>query len=51
MKLSPKITYDNLANILHVSRMTISGDIYLLRINGKLTRDGVDFDGKWIVIE
>lgn len=51
MKLSPKITYDNLANILHVSRMTISRDINLLRTNGKLTRDGDDFGGKWIVIE
>ena len=51
MKLTPKITYDNLANILHVSRMTISRDINLLRANGKLTRDGDDYGGKWIVTE
>lgn len=51
MKLTPKITYDNLANILHVSRMTVSRDINLLRANGKLTRDGDDFGGKWIVTE
>ena len=51
MKLNPKVTTENLANILHVSRMTISRDINLLRTNGKLTRDGDDFGGKWIVIE
>ena len=51
MKLNPKVTTENLANILHVSRMTISRDINLLRANGKLTRDGDDFGGKWIVTE
>ena len=38
MRLTPKITMDNLANILHVSRMTISRDINHLRANGKLKR-------------
>ena len=39
MRLTPKITMDNLVNILHVSRMTISRDINLLRANGKLRRE------------
>lgn len=51
MKLNPKITTENLANILHVSRMTISRDINLLRANNKVERDGDDYGGKWIVIE
>ena len=40
MRLTPKITMDNLVNILHVSRMTISRDINLLRARGKLRREG-----------
>ena len=51
MKLSPKITTDYLANTLNVSRRTIQRDIDVLRANGKLTRDGDDYGGKWIVIE
>ena len=51
MKLNPKITTENLASILHVSRMTISRDINLLRANNKVERDGDDYGGKWIVIE
>lgn len=39
MRLTPKITMDNLVNILHVSRMTISRDINLLRARGKLRRE------------
>ena len=51
MKLDKKITYENLANILHVSRMTISRDINFLRSQNKLMREGGDYDGCWIVIE
>jgi ATP-dependent DNA helicase RecG len=51
MKLDKKITYDNLVNILHVSRMTISRDINLLRSHNRLVREGGDYDGRWIVIE
>ena len=51
MKLDKKITYDNLVNILHVSRRTIARDIDLLRSQNKLMREGGDYDGKWIVIE
>ena len=47
MRLTPKITMDNLVNILHVSRMTISRDINLLRANGKLRREGDDRSGRW----
>ena len=50
MKLDKKITTENLANILHVSRMTISRDINLLRSRNRLTRDGDDFGGSWRVI-
>lgn len=51
MRLTPKITMDNLVNILHVSRMTISRDINLLRARGKLRREGDDRSGRWVVIE
>ena len=51
MKLDKKITTDNLANILHVSRRTVARDIDLLRSQYKLRRDGGDYDGSWIVIE
>lgn len=51
MKLDKKITYDNLANILHVSRKTIARDIELLRSQNKLMREGEDHGGSWIVIE
>ena len=46
MKLDKKITTENLANILHVSRMTISRDINLLRSRNRLTRDGDDIVAK-----
>ena len=51
MKLDKKITYDNLANVLHVSRMTVSRDINLLRSQNRLMREGGDYDGIWIVNE
>ena len=51
MRLTPKITMDNLVNILHVSRRTIARDIKFLRANGKLRRDGDDRSGRWVVIE
>ena len=51
MKLDKKITTDNLANILHVSRRTIARDIDLLRSQNRLMREGGDYDGCWIVIE
>jgi predicted HTH transcriptional regulator len=51
MKLDKKITYDNLANILHVSRMTISRDINSLRSQNRLMREGGDYNGIWIVNE
>ena len=50
MKLDKKITYDSLANILHVSRMTIARDIDLLRSQNKLIREGEDHGGSWVVI-
>ena len=51
MKLDRKITTDNLANILHVSRRTIARDIDLLRSQNRLMREGGDYDGSWIVLE
>jgi predicted HTH transcriptional regulator len=50
MRLDKKITYDNLANILHVSRMTISRDIDHLRSQNKLMREGEDHGGTWVVL-
>ena len=51
MRLTPTVTMNNLANILHVSRMTISRDIRLLRSMGKLARERDDRSGRWVVIE
>ena len=50
MKLDKKITYDNLANILHVSRMTIARDIDLLRSQNRLMREGDDHGGSWVIL-
>jgi ATP-dependent DNA helicase RecG len=50
MKLDKKITTDNLANILHVSRRTIARDIDLLRSQNKLMREGEDHGGIWVVL-
>ena len=50
MKLDKKITYDNLANILHVSRMTVARDIELLRSQNRLMREGEDHGGSWVVL-
>lgn len=51
MRLTPTVTTNNLANILHVSPRTISRDIDLLRARGKLKREGDDRSGRWVVIE
>ena len=51
MRLTPKISTDYLANILHVSRRTIARDINFLREQGKLRRDGDDRSGIWVVLE
>lgn len=50
MTLDKKITTDNLANILHVSRRTIARDINLLRSQNRLMRDGDDYGGSWVVM-
>lgn len=51
MRLTPKISTDYLANVLHVSRRTIARDINFLREQGKLRRDGDDRSGVWVVLE
>lgn len=51
MRLTPTVTMNILANILHVTPRTISRDIDLLRANGKLKREGDDRSGRWVVIE
>ena len=51
MRLDPKVTTENLANILHVSRMTVSRDINLLCSQNRLEREGDDHGGRWVVIE
>ena len=50
MAMSPKITIDNLANILHVSRRTIFRDTSTLQNIGKIVREGEGFGGKWVVV-
>jgi ATP-dependent DNA helicase RecG len=51
MRKIPKITTDNIANMLSVSRMTVSRDISYLMNNGKLSRDGGDKGGVWVIKE
>lgn len=51
MRLTPTVTMNILANILHVTPKTISRDIKHLRANGKLKREGDDRSGRWVVIE
>ena len=51
IKNNPKITTENLANLLSVSRMTISRDINILKAENKIKREGDDFGGSWIVVE
>jgi ATP-dependent DNA helicase RecG len=49
MRKEPQITTNNIANMLSVSRMTVSRDINHLISNGKLSREGGDKGGSWIV--
>jgi predicted HTH transcriptional regulator len=49
MRKAPKITTDSIANMLSVSRMTVSRDINYLTSKGKLSREGGDKFGIWIV--
>jgi ATP-dependent DNA helicase RecG len=49
MRKEPQITTNNIANMLSVSRMTVSRDINYLISNGKLSREGGDKGGSWIV--
>jgi ATP-dependent DNA helicase RecG len=49
MRQSPKITTENVANMLSVSRMTVSRDINYLTSKGILSREGGDKGGIWIV--
>jgi DeoR/GlpR family transcriptional regulator of sugar metabolism len=49
MRKAPKITTDSIANMLSVSRMTVSRDINYLTSKGKLSREGGDKGGIWIV--
>lgn len=51
MQISPNITTDSLANILHVSRRTIARDINLLRSRKRLERNRDDRNGSWVVID
>jgi predicted HTH transcriptional regulator len=51
MRQTPKITIENLANILSVSRKTISRDVNYMLSNGLIEREGGDKGGIWIVKE
>ena len=51
MQISPNITTDSLANILHVFRRTIARDINLLRSRKRLERNQDDRNGSWVVID
>jgi DeoR/GlpR family transcriptional regulator of sugar metabolism len=49
MRKAPKITTNGIANMLNISRMTVSRDINYLTSNGKLSRQGGDKGGIWVV--
>jgi ATP-dependent DNA helicase RecG len=49
LKASSKLTVDDISNTLSVSRRTVLRDLDLLRIQGKIVRDGSDKSGAWIV--
>lgn len=49
MKKHPDITTSQLADILKVSRKTISRDINMLTSEGIIRREGETFRGRWIV--
>ena len=51
VRLSPKITTEEMAQMLHVSRKTISRDLKQLRADKKIRREGDDKGGTWVVIE
>lgn len=49
MSLEPRITYDQLAMRLGVSRATIGREVALLRATGRLVREGSAKGGRWLV--
>lgn len=49
MRMHPKITTNELANILSIARSTISRYIEFYKSEGRLDRDGDDHGGRWIV--
>jgi ATP-dependent DNA helicase RecG len=51
LKASSKLTVDEISNTLSVSRRTVLRDLDVLRVQGKIVRDGGDKFGTWIVKE
>ena len=47
---NPEITTDILMDILGVSRKTVTRDLVFLSKEGKLSREGGSFGGKWVVL-
>lgn len=50
IEINPRITTDELSEILKVSRKTISRDLILLARENRLMREGGAFGGKWIIL-
>ncbi len=46
---NPTITYEQMAEALHLSVKTIEKHMKILRESGAVVRDGGDYKGKWIV--
>jgi ATP-dependent DNA helicase RecG len=51
LKSSSKLTVDEISNTLSVSRRTVLRDLDVLRVQGKIVRDGGNKFGTWIVKE
>jgi predicted HTH transcriptional regulator len=51
LKASSKLTVDEISNTLSVSRRTVLRDLDVLRVQGKIARDGGNKFGTWIVKE
>lgn len=49
LTLNPKISIAETSNTLNVSRNTIKRDLDYFRQQGRLTREGGDKGGKWVV--
>lgn len=51
IEINPKITTDELAEVLRVSRKTVTRDLTSLARDRRVVREGGAFGGKWVILE